>query len=177
MMQRSARVQDMQVGIAAAMGKLKEEIALNRDFFDEKEAAFLSMTWTWMNVEKAGRKFFAAYGLTDAQFNALMILWDYRKVSLRQTQLADLLVVNRASAGGVVDRMEANGWVVRAADPDDRRAWFVHLTDDGIGKLKSVKRDCYNLLTVAFENVDQETLAVVLRFNEEFRTRLREMSA
>ena len=167
----------MQVGIAAAMGKLKEEIALNRDFFDEKEAAFLSMTWTWMNVEKAGRKFFAAYGLTDAQFNALMILWDYRKVSLRQTQLADLLVVNRASAGGVVDRMEANGWVVRAADPADRRAWFVHLTDDGIGKLKSVKRDYYNLLTVAFENVDQETLAVVLRFNEEFRTRLREMSA
>ena len=177
MMQKSAKVQDMQVGIAAAMGKLKEEIALNRDFFDEKEAAFLSMTWTWMNVEKAGRKFFAAYGLTDAQFNALMILWDYRKVSLRQTQLADLLVVNRASAGGVVDRMEANGWVVRAADPDDRRAWFVHLTDDGIGKLKSVKRDYYNLLTVAFENVDQETLAVVLRFNEEFRTRLREMSA
>ena len=177
MMQKSAKVQDMQVGIATAMGKLKEEIALNRDFFDEKEAAFLSMTWTWMNVEKAGRKFFAAYGLTDAQFNALMILWDYRKVSLRQTQLADLLVVNRASAGGVVDRMEANGWVVRAADPDDRRAWFVHLTDDGIGKLKSVKRDYYNLLTVAFENVDQETLAVVLRFNEEFRTRLREMSA
>ncbi len=160
----------------ADISQLKQEIGLNREFVDEKEAVFLSMTWTWMNIERAGRKFFPAYGLTDAQFNALMILWDYRITGLRQHQLAELLVVNRASAGSLVDRMETSGWVARAADPDDRRAWFVRLTDEGIAKLKIVREDYYKLLSKVFENVDTPLLQSVLRFNKLFRERLQALS-
>lgn len=166
----------MERTMQAGMRNLKQEIALNREFVDENEAVFLSMTWTWMNVERSGRKFFAAYGLTDAQFNTLMILWDYRATGLKQHQLADLLVVNRASAGGVVDRMRAGGWVAREADPNDRRAWIVRLTDEGIAKLKTVRRDYYKLLGAAFKEVDAPTLEAVLRFNEVFRARLRALS-
>src|SRR5687768_12968187 len=48
--------------------RLKQEIALNREFVDEREALFLSITWTWLCIEKAGRAFFSAHGTTDAQF-------------------------------------------------------------------------------------------------------------
>ena len=156
--------------------RLKDEIALNREFVDKGEALFLSLTWTWTCVERTGRRFFASFGITDAQFNALMILWDYRVRPLKQHELADLLVVNRASAGGVIDRLERNGWVRREVDAQDRRAFRVHLTDEGIAKLKEVRTAYYKLLSAALDDVDPKTLATVLRFNDDFRTRLTALS-
>jgi len=152
--------------------RLREEIALNRDFADEREAAFLSVVWTWLRVERAGRAFFNTYDITDAQFNALMILWDYRETRLRQYELAELLVVNRASMGGVLDRLERNGWVKRETDPHDRRAQFVHLTPQGIAKLKQVRTPYYRLLAAAFDQVERDALFSLIDFNDAFRARL-----
>jgi DNA-binding MarR family transcriptional regulator len=162
--------------IEAELARLKQEIALNREFVDEREALFLSVTWTWLSIEKAGRGFFAQFGTTDVQFNALMILWDYRARVLKQHELADLLVVNRASAGGVIDRLQRNGWVRREVDAEDRRAFRVHLTDEGIAKMKEVRREYYKLLATVLGDIDPGTLATVLRFNDAFRARLREVS-
>lgn len=163
--------------ITADLARLKREIALNREFTGEAEALFLSVVWTWHCVEKSGRRFFASYGITDAQFNALMILWDHRPRALKQHELADLLVVNRASAGGVIDRLERNSWVRREVDSEDRRAFRIHLTDDGIAKLKEVKAAYYKLLSAALGETDPGTLATVLRFNDGFRARLSALSA
>jgi DNA-binding MarR family transcriptional regulator len=157
--------------------RLKKEIALNREFVGDTEALFLSVAWTWYCIERTGRRFFASFGTTDAQFNALMILWDYRTRPLKQHELADLLVVNRASAGGVIDRLQRNGWVRRKVDAEDRRAFRVHLTDEGIAKLKEVRSAYYKLLTAALGDIDPGTIATVLRFNDGFRARLGALSA
>jgi DNA-binding MarR family transcriptional regulator len=163
--------------IEADLLRLKQEIALNREFVDKGEALFLSVTWTWLCIERTGRRFFASFGITDAQFNALMILWDYRTRALKQHELADLLVVNRASAGGVIDRLQRNGWIRREVDAEDRRAFRVHLTDDGIAKLKQVRTAYYKLLSAGLGDTDPQTLATVLRFNDAFRARLGALSA
>ena len=158
--------------IDAALARLKQEIALNRDFAGEGEALFLSLVWTWYCIERTGRRFFASFGITDAQFNALMILWDYRAGPLKQHELAELLVVNRASVGAVIDRLQRSGWVRREVDEGDRRAFRVHLTDAGIAKLKEVRGPYYKLLSAALGDTDRATLATVLRFNDAFRSRL-----
>ncbi|MEP7157366.1 MAG: MarR family transcriptional regulator [Betaproteobacteria bacterium] len=154
---------------SALLGQLKKDIALNREFVDDKEAVFLSIAWTWTLVEKTGRTFFAAYGITDSQFNALMILWDYRASTLKQHELADLLVVNRASAGSLIDRLEKNKWIRREDDAADRRAYVVRLTDAGIAKMREVKTAYYKLLGGVTKGMDDDTLLAVLRFNNEFR--------
>jgi DNA-binding MarR family transcriptional regulator len=163
--------------MAAVLAHLQREIALNRDFVDEKEAAFLSMVWTWSRIESVGREFFASFGITEAQFNALMILRDYRQARLRQHELAELLVVNRASMGGVIDRLERNGWVRRETDPADRRASFVLLTEAGVAKLDEVRVPYYRLLAAAFEGMPRTELLAVLEFNDGFRKRLEALPA
>jgi len=145
--------------LAAATDRLKAEIALNRDFTGLSEVAFLSLVWTWKRLERAGRQFFEGHGLTDAQFNALMILWDYRGRPLRQHELADLLVVNRASAGSVLDRMEPNGWIERVPDPADRRAMMVTITKGGIAKLNEVRAPYYRLMDGIFAPHDEAVLS------------------
>ncbi|QQS13377.1 MAG: MarR family transcriptional regulator [Rhodospirillales bacterium] len=65
-------------------------------------------------------------GLTRAQWLVLSRL--YRRPGSSQTELADMLEVDRASAGRMIDRMEKGGWVERRADAGDRRIRRLHLT-------------------------------------------------
>lgn len=67
-------------------------------------------------------------GLTRSQwlvFNRL-----HRRPGATQSELAEMLEVEKATAGRMVDRMEKKGWVVRRADATDRRVNRLHLTDD-----------------------------------------------
>lgn len=67
-------------------------------------------------------------GLTRAQWLVLTRL--YRRPGSSQTELADMLEIDRASAGRMIDRMEKNGWVERRPDGGDRRINRLHLTSD-----------------------------------------------
>ena len=158
----------------AAIVRLKAEIALNREFRGEGEAAFLAMVWTWQRLEALGRAFFPRHGITDVQFNVLMILWDYRDRALRQHELAELLVVNRASAGGVVARMERARWIARSVDEVDTRARRLRLTPAGIAKLQEVRGPYYRLLSRIFLDSDGKALRDQVAFLDTVRTRITE---
>ena len=67
-------------------------------------------------------------GLTRAQWLVLTRL--YRRPGTSQSELAEMLEIDRASAGRMIDRMEKGRWVERRADSDDRRVKRLHLTAD-----------------------------------------------
>ena len=159
-------------GAATALRRLQSQIALNREFRGTGEAAFLALAWTWQQLEAAGRAFFPRYGITDVQFNVLMILWDYRDRPLRQHELAEILVVNRASAGGVIARVERAGWIERQVDPGDTRARIVRLTRAGIAKLEEVRGPYYRLMHRVFRDSDGATLTGFIEYLDEVRSRL-----
>ena len=67
-------------------------------------------------------------GLTRAQWLVLTRL--YRRPGASQTELAEMLEIDRASAGRMIDRMQKSGWIERRADGLDRRIWRLHLTSE-----------------------------------------------
>jgi len=67
-------------------------------------------------------------GLTRAQWLVLSRL--YRRPGASQTELADMLEVDRASAGRMIDRMEKGRWVERRPDTVDRRINRLYLTPE-----------------------------------------------
>ena len=69
-----------------------------------------------------------ALGITRAQWLVLTRL--HRHPGVSQSELADLMEVERASAGRMIDRLEANGWVERRAQNGDRRVKRVYLTPE-----------------------------------------------
>ena len=155
-----------------ALARLVGDISLNRPFAAPHEAAFLSLVWSWQRLEQVGRAFFPRYGITDTQFNVLMILDDYRGRVFRQHELAEILVVNRASAGSVLERMERNGWIERAPDPADRRAMLVSLAKAGKSKLETVRAPYYRLLGELFKGEKEEDLRSLILFCDRLRKRL-----
>lgn len=68
-----------------------------------------------------------ALGLTRAQWAAIAHL--RRNEGCNQSTLADLLDVEPITLARLLDRMETAGWVRRQADPKDRRARLVFLTE------------------------------------------------
>jgi len=67
-------------------------------------------------------------GITRAQW--LVLTRVHRHPGASQSELADMMEVERASAGRMIDRLEANGWVQRRAERRDRRIKRVYLTPE-----------------------------------------------
>ncbi|RAI59395.1 MarR family transcriptional regulator [Roseicella frigidaeris] len=65
-------------------------------------------------------------GLTRSQWLVLSQL--HRHPGISQSELAEMLEVERATAGRMIDRMERRAWLVRRPDPDDRRVNRLYLT-------------------------------------------------
>jgi len=101
-------------------------------------------------------------GLTRAQWLVLTRL--YRRPGASQTELADMLEINRASAGRMIDRMQKNGWVERRADSEDRRINRLYLTADA-------RRAHKDMWTIAETTVD-DALAPLSSTEREQFTRL-----
>jgi DNA-binding MarR family transcriptional regulator len=81
---------------------------------------------------------FAAYDVTPSQVRAIRVLDQHGGV--RSKELADHLRIAPRSATEVVDALEAKGLVLRSADPHDRRATLVALTDRGHALSDEVRR-------------------------------------
>jgi len=76
------------------------------------------------------------FDLTPVQFAALATLRDRPDVD--QARLAGLIAHDRATIGGVLDRLQAKGLVERRTAPQDRRARLVRLTPAGAALLQQV---------------------------------------
>ena len=76
-------------------------------------------------------------GLTRSQGWVLNHL--FRNDGMTQSDLADLLQIEKATLGRLLDRLEAKGWVRREADAADRRVRRVFLTPEVEPALKEMR--------------------------------------
>ena len=61
---------------------------------------------------------------------------------------------------GLLDRMERDGLAVRSANPNDRRAQLIFLTETGRGIREPVTRIITETLETVFEGITDEELSV-----------------
>jgi len=109
---------------------LKEELKLKKGFDIVEHEAVLNIYYTATGLKKRADVFFKTSGLTDVQFNVLMLL-TYQsgpEGGLSQAQLSDMMLVNRANITTLIDRMEKASLVVRTSDSEDRRTNIIKLT-------------------------------------------------
>jgi DNA-binding MarR family transcriptional regulator len=92
-------------------------------------------------------------GITRSQWWVLAFL--SRRDGMTQTALASDLDLTKVAIGGLLDRMEAGGFVERRADPNDGRARRVYLTKAGA-----------KLVTTIRENVEAVELGILSKIPE-----------
>ena len=67
-------------------------------------------------------------GVTRTQIRVLT--WIYRKPGITQSELTEMIDVQKAALGRMVDRLADKGWLERRPDPKDRRVNRLHLTKE-----------------------------------------------
>jgi len=75
-------------------------------------------------------------GVTRSQWWVLAYL--SRSDGMTQTQLANILDLGKVTLGGLIDRLEAGGWVVRRADSVDRRVRRIFLAPRTVDLFKGM---------------------------------------
>jgi len=93
----------------------------------------LSTYFTASCLRKKAGHFLQPFGLTDVQFNLMMLLQHQSSPGdgLTQAQLSDMMLVNPANITSLVDRMEKARLVTRTPASDDRRYNIIVLTPYG----------------------------------------------
>lgn len=111
---------------------LEQELGLSKGFRVLEHEAVLNIYFTASQMKKGADKFFRAFGLTDVQFNVMMLLHYQgdRNGGLSQAQLSRMMLVNRANITSLIDRME-KGELVSRSVADDRRFNIIRMTAKG----------------------------------------------
>lgn len=92
-------------------------------------------------------------GLTRSQWWVLNNL--YFNEGITQSELADVLDVEKPTLGRLLDRLEDKGWLERRADPSDRRAKRVYLTGNVQGLMRTLRRLAADLRAHALDGLDE----------------------
>jgi len=71
----------------------------------------------------------AGFDLTPVQYAALEAI--YENPSIDQARVAEMIGYDRATIGGVIERLEKKGWISRVVSEQDRRARELTLTAQG----------------------------------------------
>src|SRR4051812_31693396 len=109
-------------------------------------------------LRKAFDRFAVGLGVTRAQWKVLFKLT--RTPGLRQVELADLLDLEPITLCRIVDRLEEAGLVERTRDPEDRRAWRLHVTAQAQPLIEKLKAVGAELVEHAFAGIDRKEIEI-----------------
>jgi len=102
----------------------------------------------------------AGLGLTRAQWSVLAHL--NRCDGVQQKTLAQLIDIKPITLARHIDRLEAEGWVERRDDPDDRRAKRVFLSPKSTPMLDSLRKLGQKVRKQAMQGVSAEEETLML---------------
>jgi DNA-binding MarR family transcriptional regulator len=89
-----------------------------------------------------------------------------KSAGLSQQELASKLNMHPSRLVGLVDELEASGFVKRQENPDDRRTYALRLTDEGraiLGEIGRVAREHQESLLASLGKEESEQLADLLQ--------------
>lgn len=113
-------------------------------------------------------------GITRAQWSLLGALSRGGNDGMMQVDLARLLEVGKVTIGGLVDRLEIGGHVVRKPEPEDRRAKRVYVTDQGWKTIREMIAVAEKMDKKVLAGVSDEDLAAVERVLLAVKNNIRE---
>lgn len=154
---------------------LQRELGLPFPIEDPAHEAVMNIVLTGEMLAKEGQRIFRPLGLTDSQFNVLIILkYQTDDEGITQTELGQRLLVNRSNVTGLIDRMEQAGWVSRKDMAGDRRVNKVLLTREGRSLLDKAEAVYYKRIQAVMGKLPAKDIKSICTILERLRRNLAE---
>lgn len=108
----------------------------------------------------------ADHGLTINDYECLLLLARAEERRMRRVDLAEQLILTASGVTRLLDGLEKEGWVDRAACASDRRVTYAVLTDEGYQKLQDASEthvaDLRTYFETRYSSAELERLATLL---------------
>ena len=152
---------------------LEDELRLKKPITPLARATLVNIYYAGVCLKKKADAFFRSFGLSDVQFNVMMLLAHQAdgQAGLSQARLSEMMLVNRANITSLIDRMERAKLVCRSPAPGDRRYNIIKLTAHGSKLLAEVEPLYMKRIkqTVSLTQAEQKSL---IRMLEKIREQL-----
>lgn len=116
-------------------------------------------------------------GITRSQWWVLSNLARNSSHEMVQTELANVLDIGKVALGGLLDRLEASGYIERKADPADRRAKRVVMTRKGEEVLEQMQEQGTDLNRETLRDITEAEVRLAEDIMHRMKKRLIEMDA
>lgn len=137
-----------------------------------------NVAWLNTDVARMMRTIFdrrvKALGLTRPQWLAIVRL--KRRPGSSQSELADMMEIERAPAGKIVDRLEERAWVERRPDPSDRRINRIFLTELGERVHAVIQPIALATAADALSDLNEREIAQLTQLLSRIKSRLAELT-
>lgn len=134
------------------------------------QQAYYAILGTTKIIRRASLKAFADEGITDSQFQVLMLLEENGSMLMRK--MSDELLVTPANVTGLMDRLEEKGMVRRTSGAGDRRATIIEITPKGKALYERVAIKKAEKLQKVLRVFTKQELTTLLGLLEKFQTEI-----
>ncbi len=129
-------------------------------FANPTDCPYYLISRATLQVTSALKKEFAATGVEavkPAYLGVLLTLW--REDGLKVIELSRKAGLEPSTMTGLLDRMERDALAYRTADPKDRRAQRIYLTEAGRNVEKPVQEVLEQVLSRVFRGISEKELS------------------
>ncbi len=103
-------------------------------------------------------------GLTLADYNVLLALWETPDQRLRMSDLAARVVYSPSRLTYIVEHLEGDGYLHREVSPTDRRSLIACLTSQGIATIEAATQVHQQIVRdYLFTGMDEEEIDEIVR--------------
>src|SRR5690242_4320539 len=114
----------------AMSGRLRDELKQRKHFASQEIEAVLNIVRTADQIHRKVAELLKPGGLSGTQYNVLRILRGAGPDGASCREIGERLVTHDPDITRLLDRMERNGWVIRARGEADRRVVSTRITKD-----------------------------------------------
>ena len=117
------------------------------------------------------------FGITPGQFTVLKEIYYYKEntveIGLSPACIAERLEIDRPTISGIIERLEAQGWIVRSQHPEDKRSCIIRITDkakDNLKELDELHTENQNIILNGFTEEETDLFkSYLLRVTNNFK--------
>jgi DNA-binding MarR family transcriptional regulator len=141
------------------------------DIFEPTAAqTFFIVRATAQRMNDVSLSWLEPLGLTPLSFNVLSFLRAAHDGAMSLSAISRSLHTRPATITSLIDSLERDGWVTRAAHPRDRRTTLATLTPQGAAIVERASREQHRRIASVLSDVEpaerQQLVALMLRVNE-----------
>ena len=131
------------------------------------QEAYNAILATSKIIRRVALKLFVEEGITEPQFQALMLLVESGPMLMRK--MSDEMLVTPANVTGIMDRLEEKGLVRRTPGKGDRRATIIEITPEGKALFERVAIKKGEMLQKALAMFTKDELMTLRGLLEKFQ--------